>query len=415
MVKCDMLETPAPFVFGGSFSDFKNEGLKFGRFSTLSSLAKAANVAGASDEPTRDEQIQQMYSEAREQEIGTVNRIDIPEGSIKIVNLVEVARYIQATLMPESIADGEEEDEEEIEEEEEEEVEDEEDMDEIDDADEEVPRQVASEDIPARACVGSLSKSELAIATPIVYSGSFQDFKKERAKFIRFSTLASFSKAVDKAARSQADTSASLRLKLTTDPMSLATSEDYKSEILRPQSFIESTLAAGSLSCQLLALAMPPSMNQDSSVYVTLSDRIVKKALCPTLAESRATVKKIVAKPAPELVPAAAIASDILPTTAHINKSPYRFRFMADELGAINTMGLSSAKVMQVNNGKIRDDGSNWIVDHTSIGGSAHRHSFRSSGSSWGGGGAQLAPICQDKLRLDSLATVTVPPRAPRT
>jgi hypothetical protein len=451
-----MLETPAPFVFGGSFSDYKKEGRKFARFSTLSSLAKAANsvdtsdaasTVDTSDEPTRDEQIQQMYSEAREQGIGTVNRIDIPEGSVNIVNLVEVARYIQATLMPGSIVDDEEDEEEEdvdeeVDEEGEEFIEE---LDEVEDLpwappeedevsesleqhafhfDDDEPllapleHEEVSKSMPAMNCDGSLSKCDLDIATPIVYGGSFQEYKNEDTKILRFSTLANFSKAVERESDcSEAETSATEHLEPTTQPMSSDQESAEKSSTSSTHSFIESPLLDGCMPCQLLALAMPPSMQQESSLYVTLSDGIVKKALRPTLAESQAAVKTIVAPR--EFVPTTAIASDMLPKSAQISriasKSPYRFRFMSDELGAINTSGLSSAKMLKVNHGsKSRDDGSNWIVDHSSIGGS-RRPGFRTSGSSWGGGGgAQLAPICQDKLRLDSLATVTVPPLPPR-
>jgi uncharacterized membrane protein YgcG len=448
MMKCGTLETPAPFVFGGSFSDFKKEGRKFRRFTTLSSLAKAADIVGTVDEPTRDEQIQQMYSEAREQGIGTVNRIDIPEGSVNIVNLVEVARYIQATLMPGSIVDDEEDEEEEdvdeeVDEEGEEFIEE---LDEVEDLpwappeedevsesleqhafhfDDDEPllapleHEEVSKSMPAMNCDGSLSKCDLDIATPIVYGGSFQEYKNEDTKILRFSTLANFSKAVERESDcSEAETSATEHLEPTTQPMSVSRDLESaeESSTSSTHSFIESPLLDGCMPCQLLALAMPPSMQQESSVYVTLSDGIVKKALRPTLAESQAAVKTIVAPR--EFVPTTAIASDMLPKSAQISriasKSPYRFRFMSDELGAINTSGLSSAKMLKVNHGsKSRDDGSNWIVDHSSTGGS-RRPGFRTSGSSWGGGGAQLAPICQDKLRLDSLATVTVPPLPPR-
>jgi hypothetical protein len=373
-----MLETPAPFVFGGSFTDYKKEGRKFRRFTTLSSLAKAASTVDTSDastvdtsdEPTRDEQIQQMYSEARQQGIGTVNRIDMPEGSVNIVNLVEVARYIQATLMPGNIVDEEEEEEEEEEVDQEAEEEEEELVDEFGDI----------EDLPLAP------PEEDEVSEPLEqYEFQLEDDEPLLAP-LECEGVAS----------------------LPSDQESVEESSNFSTH-----SFIESALLDGCVQCQLLALAMPPSMQNESSVYVTLSDGVVKKALRPTLAESQAAVKTIAAPR--ELVPTSAIASDLLPKSAHIaSKSPYRFRFMSDELGAINTMGLSSAKMLKVNHGsKSKDDGSNWIVDHSSIG-SSRRPGFRTSGSSWGGGSAQLAPISQDKLRLDSLATVTVPPLAPR-
>mmetsp|Transcript_136148 Transcript_136148/g.236655 ORF Transcript_136148/g.236655 Transcript_136148/m.236655 type:complete len:402 (-) Transcript_136148:75-1280(-) len=373
----EVLARPAPFVYGGSFSDYVKEKKKFTRFSTLARFSNiVASTSGEalacnSEEQFHPEQtIQQLYAEAREKDIGTVDTIELPECTMKTVNLVDIARYIQQAQGEHNAHDADEEEEEWENEEEEEwanEEEEELENEEHEDVEEVVINKVQSP--PTDAAPSMDGTSDFLIETD-------------------------------------------------------STMNDKRRMI------VDSHLPIGCNSLQLIALATPPSSTSEFSMYMAFPDAMVKGALASTMAGAKAAVKKAVAAlEDPELseyssegeeeheeeeeasVPKVA---DAVPQESNLRKSVHRFNFAADEL---ETIAFKKAHVSY----GFKDDGSSWRVDDFHGGALVpNLHKIRrnqGSASSWGGGGALLEPIVQNKASLDRPVKVTLPklPVTPRS
>lgn len=415
----EMLPTPAPFVFGGSFSDFKKEGRKFTRFATLKCLAHASSSVAipqvSDEEMTRPEDINSLYAAAREQGIGTVDHIDMPEGSLNIVNLVEVARFVEKAW---GLSSGNA----------------------VDDQDAEA-EEWASEDQEDEECqaecdsecsTGASNSMKLDVPRPIVYSGTFQDFKREARKFTRFHTLTRFNKAVSLQALPPhiPACQASFKLLSTIVPDIL---KDITSQIeatREPHVIIEGSAPQGRVPCQLLALSTPPSMPNAGCVLTTLSDAIVENMVRSTMAGAKRIVRMAAAKGTSEVahsqsshreageITTAAMPS--APTAGLPSESPKCF--LSGEGDSANVDPKDAHIPMKQQWDKIsfihepNDDGSNWDVGTSSVRGpkafvGSRRRSLseRNSGSSWGSGACLLEPIHQGKLSLDRAFKVTIP------
>jgi len=125
-----------------------------------------------------DDEIKALYSAAREEDVGTVSRIDIPEGSISIVNLVDVARYIQKSMYGIDTLEAEEEEEEDI-------TSDGYDEYELDEEDSSETLDVESKsDLSGNVSAGAAAvqvKRDLEIPRPVVYSGPLRTTRRKQA------------------------------------------------------------------------------------------------------------------------------------------------------------------------------------------------------------------------------------------
>lgn len=403
----EALATPAPFVYGGTFSDYVKEKKKFTRFSTLarfsqvvestfsevpackeaeqsqsnqdsgavdcvSTTAESAcsEVLASSEEeqPQLTNEMQKLYAEARSQDIGTVDTIELPQCTMKVVNLVDIAKYIQQCREGNTDHEGEEEEEEE----EEWESEEEEDEEEFDIDQESLKEHVNNEMKAVTEKAQSLpSHGDLCM-------------------------------------------SSSLDCKVEVDSCS---SKDNHCTIL------ESHLPIGSNPCQLIALATPPNSRPDICMYMALSDAAWNSSIASTNSGADVAAKTAATELDPGVFPEQSTLSvhskmpdaDGEKDTAVTNPSPlecnprrsvHRFNFVPDEVEAI-TSGKAGTGFA------FKDDGSKWIVDDSrneASGALLHKkRRSQGSASSWGGGGAFLEPIAQGKLSLDQSVKIRLP------
>jgi hypothetical protein len=406
----ETLPTPAPFVFGGTFSDYLKEGHKFRRFSTLASLAKATH--DVDDEiPEEEDQIKSFYAEARQEGIGTVDHIEVPEASVNIVNLVAVARFIERKWMPHQSPDSceceDEFDEEEIEDEDEE-CEDRSENDEDGAFEDELQSYNSGED-----CRVAITTGVLQVASPVVYSGTFQDYKKDSSKFTHFSTLARFSRAAR-------DMEPAVCAALYTEPTAVECDCHGAVPCINQRVTILDTSPAGYVPCQLLALVTPPGLQENETIFATISEGLVNNMIGSTLAGAKVAAKRAVGvytqpkQAKSKLVgnshPCEGVSlrsqARVTAAVAPSGPSPYRFKLKEDEIQEFGCTGHLSPRRPPFHKPgavqKAKDDGSSWIVDDPCI-----SHS-RSSGSAWGGGATLLDPICHGKFSLDQPVAVTL-------
>lgn len=355
----EVLAKPAPFVYGGSFSDYVKEKKKFTRFSTLArfshvvaSTSEEALVCRTEDQFHPEKTIGQLYAEARAQDIGTIDSIELPECTLKTVNLVDIARYIQQAKGEHTIGDVEEDAWENEEEEWESEVEEE---------DEEKDAMAKPSPLPTGVAFSLDSTSDFLIQT---------------------------------------------------DP----TMNDKRRMI------VDSHLSNGLNSFQLIALASPPNSTSEFSMYMAFSDATAKNAIESTMAGVKAAAKKAVAaldeadvseyssESECELeghkVDGMLDAVDDVPLESHLRKCVHRFNFAADEL---ETIDMKKARASC----GFKDDGSSWLVGDSRFGAAdPHLQKIRrnrGSASSWGGGGVLLEPIVPNKASLDRPVNVILP------
>jgi len=366
----EMLPIPAPFVFGGSFSDYQKQGSKFSRFETLRSFTRTSpNLEDTDEQSERLEDVNSLYAQAREQGIGTFDHIEMPEGSVNIVNLADIARFIEKSW---GLSSGDAVD---------------------DDVDEEEWPELEELEEPD-------------IPRPVVYSGTFADYKKEGQKFTRFQTLTRFNSAVSvETPHAQKDVcSASFKLLSTIVPDILADITSQLETCREPHVIIEASSSQVYVPCQFLALCTPPD-TKDGCVLTTLSDAIVEKMLRSTMAGAKRSVREIAATGSTPSADVAASESFESPTIdlkdVFIPTKSEWSKFSFGQAGAAQAQ---------------KDDGSNWAVDSSPMKGpiafvGSRRRSLsqRSSGSSWGAGGSFLEPICSGKASLGQAFKVTVP------
>jgi len=379
----EMLPTPAPFVFGGSFSDYLKEGNKFARFSTLTSLAQASiNLETVGELAEDPHDVNTLYAAAREQGIGTVDHIEMPEGSMNIVNLVDIARFIEQSWGLSSGDDDEQ----------------------YAEADECKPEDEEVDTIQAECpsdCSTRSSTKDADIPRPVVYNGTFQEYMKEARKFTRFSTLSGFTEKVCVEAPLQSNaSSASFELLSTRVPDILADIIS-QSEPTEPHQIIEGLSPEGHVSCQFLALCSPPSQQKGQCVLTTLSDAIVQRNINSTMAGAKRSMTMLAAK-ACARIDASASHEDPMPSGTY-----------ADPQDVFIPIKQEWNKISSDRGGK--DDGSGWSMSSLPRGPVAfvgsRRRSFsqRSSGASWGAAGELLEPICQEKVSFDQSVKVTIP------
>jgi len=435
-------------------------GQKFPRLKTVASLATVAEESlSAAEDSSEDEDeidsedVLEKIAEARERGVGTIDCIETPEGSISTLNLVELARFLEGRDMEDS---GEEEDESECE------------AEGLEQYEATCERNRTDGTVAGDACVaGVRARSCLEVAKPVVYSGSFQDYRADSAKFFRFRTLSSFSRSVHQKADVAANTGDSSGCSQAVSLDTVAIDQDVLREeatlifegaspgnvpcqlfaLSKPPNMKEHSsmymalpaptqalspapaaanglvaksktdifqgaLRDGNVSCQLLALCKPPSMEGETCVFTTLSDASVKDILRWDTRGTEAMAKTAVAKAStessrPKKVKKNQVVSPNFAEAAVIasppSKSALRFHFGAAEL-----QNLSSSKFSKLPNGgfghRAKDDGSNWTVDHSLSGKSTSLFA-----PSWGGGGSLLEPICQGKFDSDQPVKVTVP------
>jgi len=348
-------------------------------FATLTSLAEASSsievTQDISEQKAEDQDVKGLYAAAREQGIGTVQHIEMPEGSLNIVNLVDIARFIENSWGLRSIdtidttAEAEE-------------------CESDDEGEEECQADCESE------CSTEVSQTKtLDVPTPVVYSGTFQDYRKGATKFTRFRTLTRFSQAACVQTPSLHDSPASTTFKLLSSIVpDILTDIASQIEATRERHLIiEGSSLQGHVPCQFLALSTPPGMQKEGCVLTTLSDAVVENMLKFTMAGAKRMAKMITAGDVPEVMSPPCSSGD-----AH------------------TPMKLEKNKI-SFGHG-LRDDGCNWDVDTLSVKapvafvGSRRRSlSQRSSGSSWGGAGSLLEPICQGKILTDQDFKVRVP------
>lgn len=366
------LASPAPFVYGGTFSDYVKERRKFTRFSTLATFSKVISRTSSevSTHSEAGDDIQKLYAEARAQDVGTVDAVELPECTMKTVNLVDIARFIQESR-GETIGHQEEQDLEEEWENDEEEEEDEQEEYSIDVERYEQQIEILSDD-EMRALI---AKADADLLMP-----SFMDSTIE----------------VD------------------------STMDDKQCMI------VDSCFPDGCVPCQLVALATPPSSTSDPSMYMAFSDATVKTAVASTMAGAKAAAKMAVAELEPELdhtentlfshdeveqVEAKASEFDVADSVLHSRTSKstaslHRFKFASYDLEVIAAGKHAFAPSR-------KDDGSNWVVDNSRLGESyaclPRKRRSQGSASSWGGGGAFLEPIASGKVSLEKAVSVTLP------
>jgi len=325
-----------------------------------------------------------------EQGIGTVDHIEMPEGSLNIVNLVEVARFIEKSWGLSGSSDAVNDEDAEAEEYESEDQEEGE----------------CQADCESGCSTKASSTKELDAPRPIVYSGTFQDYKKGATKFTRFTTLTRLNRAVraQTPPAQNSACSASFKLLSTIVPDILS---DIMSQIEATREhrvIVDGSTPQGHVPCQFLALSTPPSMQKEGCSLTTLSDAIVEKMIKSTMAGAKRAARMIVGRDAPEVVPSCtpspcAEEVDVLnvdPKRVYLPPKPHWHKF---------SFGHGS-----------KDDACNWKVDTSSVKGpvafvGSRRRSLsqRCSGSSWGGAGSLLEPICQGKLSLDQDFKVNLP------
>jgi len=379
----EMLPTPAPFVFGGSFSDYLKEGNKFARFSTLTSLAhgRIEDMGELAEDP---DDVNTLYAAAREQGIGTVDHIAMPEGSLNIVNLVDIARFIEKSWGLSSGDDDEQDAE----------------ADECNAEDEEADTIQA--ECPSD-CSTRASTMDVDIPKPVVYSGTFQEYMKEASKFTRFSTLSGFTEkvCVETPPPQSTASSASFELLSTRVPDILA---DITSQIeaTEPHQIIEGLSPEGYVSCQLLALCSPPSKQKEQCVFTTLSDAIVQRNVNSTMAGAKRSMTMLAANACAQ-IDASESREDPVPSTTHADPKEVFIPVKQDWSKFSSDRGM-------------KDDGSGWNMCSSLPRGpvafaGSRRRSFsqRSSGASWGAAGELLEPICQEKVSFDQSVKVTIP------
>lgn len=405
-----MLASPAPFVYGGSFADYVKEKRKFTRFASLARFSEilessSSDASTCDSEEQSENDIETLYAQARAQDIGTVSTFDMPQYTMKVVNLVDIVSFIKQQR-GEDIDDKEEEEECECEEDEGEEG------------------CVSEEEGLELKYADMLCKGELEVPKPIVYSGTFQEYKQGAARFTRFRTMQAFSTnlAADgettRAPEEVAPKALALPLdaSLTMPSLFDATIEadanmEDKQRVILDVCFSPS---------QLIALARPPGCTSESSMYVAFSDTAVKNATAATMLGAKAAMSMAMA----ELDNGADLndeesSSDEEEETKETErfgfaapspspvKSPYRFNFAASQLEGIGSSKMGMALSFQ-------DDGSNWLVDDSASGTShallyKNRRVGHSSASSWGGGGVHLEPIAHGKVSLDQAVKVSMP------
>mmetsp|Transcript_14418 Transcript_14418/g.28459 ORF Transcript_14418/g.28459 Transcript_14418/m.28459 type:complete len:486 (-) Transcript_14418:97-1554(-) len=214
---------------------------------------------------------QRWYDEARACGVGTVTTLELPECTVSVVNLVDIARFMKCAAhssveqqcvddVGRCLAeDGEEEN---------------------GGCDCE-----AEEDSPAW---NSNSKSHketdseihscrdrLEEAKPVVYSGTFKDYKRDSMRFTRFSTISAFSKALVRgsAQLQGADSSSACTTTAATVAKAQALSADHvhATNSGGPMQIIDCPASMAPGYCQqLLGLAAPPGAAPNKSMYVAI-------------------------------------------------------------------------------------------------------------------------------------------------
>lgn len=405
----EALPIPALFVYGGTFADYVKEKRKFSRFSTLASFSGATTDC-SSERSTCDEdeqgqqesELRRLYRDARKQDIGTVRTIEMPEFTTKVVNLVDVVRFIQMARGDwVSDEDGAEEEEEQQ-------------CEEDDAYDEE------EENVIDKQCLSNMfSKVELDVSKPIVYAGTFEDYKKDSRKFERFrtiqacssalcdtsSTVMSCARQVDAEEKQASAIDAACSMSSTFE---YATEVDSSMNDKEPLIF-DSHISDPFTACQLVALATPPSLAAEMSMYMALSNVSLKTLSSSTMAGAKAAMKRVVAdldKVTSDQEEQSESLQAQVPFEQEIacRQNAYRFKFAAHQLEAIESKNPGAALLF-------KDDGSNWLVDHA-LPGSSYAHQRRrghSSASSWGGGSTTLEPIAHGKVSLAHDVSFTLP------
>lgn len=436
-------------------------GQKFPRLKTVASLATVAEESlSAAEDSSEDEDeidsedILEKIAEARERGVGTIDCMETPEGTISTLNLVELARFLEGCDMDDS---DEEEDESECE------------AEGLENYEPTCGRSRTDGTVAGDACVGGVhARGCLEVAKPVVYSGSFQDYRADSAKFGRFRTLSSFGRAVHQNAVVAATTGDSFGCAQAASLDTVVLDQDVPREeatlifegaspgnvpcqllaLAKPPSMkehasmymalsvptqslspavaaanvfvaesktdmiIEGALHGSNVSCQLLALCKPPSIEGETFVFTTLSDASVKDTLRWATRGTEAIAKTAVAEAPTESSRSKKVkknhfvslnCAEAGVTASPTCKSAHRFHF-----GAVELQNLSSSKLSKLPNGgfglRAKDDGSNWTVDHSLSG-----KSTSLLGPSWGAGGSVLQPLCQGKFNSDQPVKVTLP------
>jgi len=263
----------------------------------------------------------------------------------------------------------------------------------------------------------AIKTGDLQVASPIVYSGTFEDYKKESSKFTQFDTLARLSRAAR-------DKEPAVCAAPCAEHSACDQDCDGASPCAYPRAIIHDTSFTGYMPCQMLALATPPGLQDNESTFITLSDELVNAMIGSTLAGAKAAVKRATGvytqpkqaksksvgaiKP-PEGGVSSGSQSKFVAAVPPPGPSPYRFKLKEDEIEQFSCTGYVSPRRPQLHKSSImqksKDDGSSWIVDDLCAG---HSRSSRLSGSAWGSGATLLEPICQGKFSLDQPVAVTL-------
>jgi len=403
-----MFSSPAPFVYGGSFSDYVKEKRKFTRFASLARFSEilgssSSDISTCDSEEQPENDIKTLYTEARAQDVGTVSTFNMPEYTMKVVNLVDIVRFIQQQR-GEDVDDREED----------EACACEEDEGEGECASKEEGFEPRNSEV--------LRKDELEVPKPIVYSGTFEEYKQGAKKFTRFKTMQALSTNLngDGQAQGASEEAAPKALSLPVDasltmPNILDATVEVDSAMEDKQRVI---LDLCSNPCQLVALARPPGCESDSSMYVTFSDAAVKTTTASTMVGAKAAMHMAMAAldDGADLSDEESSSDEEEEETEHCGfataspspvKSPYRFNFAVGQLEGIGSSKMGVAF-------KFQDDGSNWLIDDSASQAShallyKNRRVGHSSASSWGGGGMHLEPIAHGKVALDQAVKVSMP------
>jgi hypothetical protein len=341
--------------------------------------------------------LQDAVAAARKNNIGTMHEFEFPEGSLKIIDLVEIARSLGGRTMQST-------------EEEEEDYEDEYVNDEVENCEEvegeffqsdagTVAREGTTLDRPSYASVKLATG--LQIPQAIVYSGTFQDYRQESQKFCRFRTLASFARAV--------------RHNVGEPGVSGAAPCEKKQS-----SIIDCVLPSQTgAPCQLVTLSTPPSAQATHAIYVALSfDTLFSFTApeAPTENVYAATAKMGATAKAGSGPVGSCLSSQADGATKESShaavagglpgKSPYRFCFHPEDLQKLGTDGPVQPMLLKSSKLDKADDGSNWVVDDTFA--SASRW-FSSLGQQRHRGTAVTEFISEGKVALDAGAVVALP------
>jgi hypothetical protein len=303
--------------------------------------------------------------------------LPLPEGHVKIIDLVAIARFVGGKPMQPQ----EEESEEEVQSESEESCE----------LEESLPSEVSTEATKdADFDSSNYCKTDLEIPQPVVYSGTFQDYKKEVSKFRRFRTLASFTRAV------QFDDGCKKPQSRIQDPA--ATS--WKPNIIDCN--LPSKGASGVLPYQLVALAIPPSVQcKHAAGFVALSKALSFESVAARKRGAAVSKVEVPIEPASRKTSALSGSAATTSASAVLGQSPYRFHFPASTLQKLRPNAFAQTKLLKAHQ---MEETSSWRIDDAS-----------SSAPRWFSGrtqlhqGAVLEPILKGKIALDAPAVVTLP------